>query len=64
MVNDTFSEIDRMNLADISSKNPTKAIEFDNTFFGGSEKKPFGFIPNEWDGETLYFTYDKATQTC
>ena len=60
---ETYSEIDRLNLAKVCNKYPTKAIVFDNTFFGGTEKKPFGLVPNNWDGETLYFYYEKSSQT-
>jgi hypothetical protein len=53
-----MTEIDRKNLEELSKKHPNKAIRFDNEFLGGTDKKEFGFVPDNWDKEVLYFVYN------
>lgn len=55
-----MDEIDRANLMQAAKENPKKAIRFDNEFLGGANKKPFGFVPNDWDGEIINFYYPKV----
>lgn len=61
MVN-KLSEIDRNNLEKASENNPGCSIVFDNPFLGGSDRKSFGLVPENWNKETLYFTYDKLIE--
>jgi hypothetical protein len=53
------NEIDSTSLKMLAEQHPNKAITFDNGFLDGDIKKPFGFIPNNWDGTKLYFSYKK-----
>jgi hypothetical protein len=54
-----MTEIDRKNLEELAKKYPNTAIRFDNEFLGGTDKKEFGFVPNNWNGNINYFTYSK-----
>ena len=52
-----FSDIDRINLEELALKHPHAAIHLTNTFFGGTDKQDCGFVPNDWNGKTLIFSY-------
>jgi hypothetical protein len=54
-----MTEIDRLNLMQAAQENPSKAIVFDGGFLDGEDKKPFGFVPNDWDGWQVNFHYLK-----
>lgn len=52
-----FSEVDKHSLLELSEQNPNNAIVLSNCFFGGTKKESCGFVPNDWDGITLTFSY-------
>ena len=53
----SFSDIDRMNLEELALKYPHAAIHLTDTFFGGDDKQPCGFVPTDWNGQALTFSY-------
>ena len=53
----SFSEIDGFNLAQLAEANPNVAIRLTNTFFGGTDKQDCGFVPHDWNGQTLTYSY-------
>ena len=52
-----LSAIDRANLQDLNVQYPNAAIVIENQFLGGTDKKPCGFVPNDWDGSVVKFAY-------
>lgn len=54
-----MNQFDKYTIEKMAKKHPNKAIRFDNEFLGGTDKKPFGFVPNNWDGTIVSYQYKK-----
>lgn len=47
-----MDEITRLALKILSRRFPKKAVCLTHQFLDGTEGKPCGFVPNDWDGTT------------
>lgn len=50
-----LSIIDRDALDTARKLHPNKAVVLSHQFLSGETPSPFGFVPNEWDGETIVY---------
>ena len=52
-----LNELDRLTLHQLAQRHPHTAIRVLRGFFDGTEGRPFGYVPNDWDGASVV-TYD------
>ena len=54
---DNFNALNRMHLEEVSKMHPRSSIFVTRGFFDGTEGKPFGCIPKDWDGTTYFYEF-------
>jgi hypothetical protein len=52
-----LTELDKAHLADLIARHPKSAITVRRGFMDGSEWRPFGFVPNDWDGTHVVYDF-------
>lgn len=56
-IREGLGELDRAHLDALQAKHPRSAITVTRRFFDGTEGKPFGSVPNDWDGSRVTYEF-------
>ena len=52
-----IGEMDKETLETLKARHPRSAITVTHGYFDGTDGRPFGYVPHDWDGTRVVYTF-------